>query len=156
MIRRWLAAAVLAAGVSARGDLVQVREAAVRDRPSFLGRVVASVPFGEAVETAAIRGAWLEVVRGGGSLGWIHSSALARRSEVMRAGDETVDASVSSDELALAGKGFTAEVEARYRARHGDGGFRELDRMEQLGTTAAERDAFRQQGGLRPTEGGRP
>jgi hypothetical protein len=139
-------------GMSVRADTVQVREATIRERPSFLGRVVGNAAYGDVLATAEIQGPWIQVARAGRTLGWVHASALTRRTVQLRSGDEDVDPTVSSDELALAGKGFSAEIEARYRARHGDAGFKQLDRMEQLAVAPRERAAFLKQGGLTPQE----
>lgn len=148
------AALIALLGSSVCADTIQVREAAVRERPSFLGRVVGQAAYGEQVVTIATRGPWTQVSRDGRVLGWIHNSALTRLTVIFRSGEETVESSVNTEELALAGKGFSSDVEAAYRTRHGDDGFKELDRMEGLGIPSRERRVFLKQGGLVPTDGG--
>lgn len=157
-MRMFWVAAVLAGllAMPGRADTVQVRNAAVRERPSFLGRVAETVGYGEQLEPNAARGPWIQVRRQGRILGWVHRSALTRRTVEFRSGDEVVDPTVSSDELALAGKGFSAEVEARYRVRHGHAGFRQLDQMEQWKIPAEARRTFQKEGGLTPNLGGQP
>lgn len=153
----WIIATLIALTVpTVQADIVQVREAVIRDRPSFLGKVVGQATFGEALRPRSTRGPWVQVSRDGGGLGWVHRSALTRREVVFVSGEETVSSSVSSDELALAGKGFSQEVEARFRARHGDAGFKQLDRMEELEISPEEQHTFFKQGGLVPKTGRQP
>lgn len=59
-------------------------------------------------------GKWMQVASDepGGPSGWLPASSLTRKKILVSGGLNTVSA--SADELALAGKGFSAEVEARY------------------------------------------
>jgi len=65
------------------------------------------------VEVLEDRGAWKKVVVPDGRIqGWIHASALTTKKIALQAGKADVKTSVTGDELALAGKGFNATVEA--------------------------------------------
>jgi hypothetical protein len=56
----------------------------------------------------------------------------------------------SSDEAALAGKGFTPEVESSYRQKHPEMKFAEVDKVEANRVDPAKLQAFITEGGLKP------
>lgn len=56
----------------------------------------------------------------------------------------------SSDEVALAGKGFTPEVESGYRAKHPEMDFAQVDKIETLKVDSAALQAFIKEGDLKP------
>jgi hypothetical protein len=56
----------------------------------------------------------------------------------------------SSDEAALAGKGFTPEVESGYRAKHPEMNFAEVDKVETFKVDPATLQAFIKEGDLKP------
>jgi hypothetical protein len=56
----------------------------------------------------------------------------------------------SSDEAALAGKGFTPEVESGYRAKHPEMDFGQVDKVESFKVDPATLQAFIKEGDLKP------
>jgi hypothetical protein len=56
----------------------------------------------------------------------------------------------SSDEVALAGKGFTPEVESGYRAKHPEMDFAQVDKVESYKVEPATLQAFIKEGDLKP------
>ena len=56
----------------------------------------------------------------------------------------------SSDEVALAGKGFTPEVESGYRAKHPEMDFAQVDKVESFEVDPATLQAFIKEGDLKP------
>lgn len=96
---------------------VQVRNGKVRNRPSQLGRVVDSVPYGEAVEAGELKRGWYPVTLANGKQGWLHQSALSAKAVKMSAGTTDVATGVSNDEVALAAKGFNEQVEAELKQK---------------------------------------
>ncbi|NCC52061.1 MAG: SH3 domain-containing protein [Spartobacteria bacterium] len=137
----------------AREMSVQVREGVLRSTPSFLGAVTAKVTYGDRVELMEKENGWAKV-RTGAVDGWIHESALTAKRLTLSAGGQTVSTGASSDELALAGKGFNAEVEAEFKAQNQEADFSEVDRMEAIAITEPEMQRFLQKGGVMPPEGG--
>ena len=126
---------------------IQVRTGQLRQRPSFLGPVTASVDYGTRVTVAAQRGSWIQVDDGRGHSGWIHESALSDEKIVMNAGEADARPGASGDELALAGKGFNSEVEAEFRSKNRDVDFTWVDWMEGVKVTPEQAgDAMRQVG----------
>ena len=56
----------------------------------------------------------------------------------------------SSDEVALAGKGFTPEVENGYRSKHPEMDFAQVDKIETFKVDSATLQAFIKEGDLKP------
>jgi uncharacterized protein YraI len=132
---------------------VQVRKADLRGTPSFLGKIVTSLPYGEKVAIEQQDGAWMKV-SAAGQTGWVHSSALTARQVTLKAGAGN-RTGASSSEMALAGKGFNADVEAQFKANHKDIDFGPVDRMEKIVIPASSLLKFASEGGLVP-KGGAP
>jgi SH3-like domain-containing protein len=168
--RTLLLAALLGVGVSAgwvtaAGDdgppvmSVQVREGQLREAPSFLAPVVARLPYAAPVELLAADDGWREVrpVDGEGS-GWLHGSALTPRRLVLVADSRKLRKKIADQqELALAGRSFQDEVEAKYRKKKEElaPGYQRLDHL--LATseepTPEELAHFREEGGLESIPG---
>ena len=96
---------------------VTVQTAELRSSPSFFGRIVATLEYGDMVRVQDEQGSWFEVISTETrENGWIHVSALERRRIIFAASDQDVPTEATSGEIALAGKGFNKEVEERYSA----------------------------------------
>lgn len=133
---------------------VQVKESPVRDRASFLGKVLSTVRYGERVSALSEQGSWMRIaVVETGKEGWMHASALTAKKIVWQAGAEDVDTAASNDELALAGKGFNAQVEETFRQRNPGLDFTWIDRMEAFAVSPEQMARFVAEGDLTP-EGG--
>ena len=151
-MKKWIlicCAALMATGAWAAKEMsVQVRDGQLRNRASFLGTVVGTVTYGDRVTVNQTQAGWCEVSIAG-KTGWIHESALTPKKVVLASG--TADArvqSVGSEEVALAGKGFSKEVEAEYKKQNQNVDYTWVDWMGQQ-TVATERlIAFLKQGNL--------
>ncbi len=151
----YTALAILFVAVSAHAGTrmsVQIREGQLRERPSFLGAVVATVAYGDRVSVQREQGPWRHVAFGDKE-GWIHESAVTRQRIKLEAGETDVAGAASQEEMALAGKGFSAEVEREYRSRNTQIDFTWVDRMEMMGIPPERLTAFLREGGVTP-EGG--
>ncbi|MCX7817986.1 MAG: SH3 domain-containing protein [Kiritimatiellae bacterium] len=161
-MRRWWMTAVItlaaACGVSAGPETmsVQVRVGQVRASASYLGAVVAELPYGTAVQVDAASKPWMRVRLADGRTGWMHESALVRGRLQMKGGSD-VQAGASVGEVALAAKGFTQQVEKEFRRQNPTLSFEWVDRMESYRVTPAEAQAFLRTGRLTPAaEASRP
>jgi hypothetical protein len=153
-----LALAVAVRGMAA-GDArmsVTVRTGQLRATPSALGTPRQAVAYGDRVSVLTRRGAWFEVRTEAGASGWIHESALTKKTVVLTGGGADVSATASGSELALAGKGFNKEVEAKFRADNKDIDFTWVDRMETYRVTELQSVVFLREGGVQVPEGGTP
>lgn len=92
---------------------VKVEEAVLKESPSFWGKNGASVFYGEEVVILEEKNSWIKVqlVIDSSVSGWISESSLTKK-KIVASGNRV---SASTEELALAGKGFTAEIEAEYK-----------------------------------------
>jgi len=112
---------------------VQVKKTDIRFSPSFLGKILAEVSYGDQVEVRKEEGAWNMVSLIGSDIkGWIHTSALTSKRIVLRPGTSDVKQVATSDEVALAGKGFNKEVEREFRVRNPNIDLSMIDRMEKI------------------------
>ena len=146
-----LALALAAAAVQAAQMSVQVKEGVLREKASFLGKPVGSVAYGDRVDVLASQGDWRQVRSATGATGWIHSSALdSKRVTLAAASGNDVQLAASSDEVALAGKGFSQEVETEYKKQNRTLDYAWVDRMITFKVTDAEALRFLQEGGLEP------
>jgi SH3-like domain-containing protein len=136
------AGAALAAPMS-----VQVRSGKVRATPSQLGTVVASVDYGAVVQAEPLQKGWYPVTMPDGTKGWLHESALSKKPIAMRAGASDAATGASSDEVALAGKGFNEQVEAKLR-KEGTLDYTWVDRMSAFESDPEGIRKFRAQGNL--------
>ena len=138
----------ICAGVALAAPLsVQVRNGKVRATPSQLGKVVATIDYGAKVQAGALQNGWYPVTLDDGKTGWLHESALTKKRIVMSAGTGDADTGASSDEVALAGKGFNAQVEAKMRA-DGKLDYTWVDKMSKFEVPADQIALFRAQGNL--------
>ena len=138
---------------SALGTMsIQVRDGQLRAIPSFLGTVVGSVNYGEQVDVQQQQGDWMEV-NYRGQKGWMHSSALTTKTISVGSGEKDAQLKASGKEVALAGKGFNAEVEAQYRRGHQNVNYLAVDQMEQVRISPQEMVAFLNKGEIKPAAG---
>jgi len=121
---------------------------------NFAGTPLDSVPEGEAVNVLKQEGDWYKVEYKGKE-GWMNRQAFPTPSggskfslPGMLFGSPVKE--TSSDEAALAGKGFTPEVEASYKQKHPEMKFAEVDKVESYKVDPAKLQAFIKEGGLTP------
>ncbi len=140
---------VLEAGAERRMMSVQVKTTQLRSSPSFLGKPLQALNYGVRLAVVSQKGDWLQVSPAPGmSGGWVHGSALTPKRIEFRAGEQNVSQAATSDELALAGKGFNAQVEAQFKAQNPRLNFAPIDQMETIRISQSEIQAFIQKGRL--------
>ncbi len=146
----------LAAPAFGKGAMsVQVKQGQVRSTPSFLGKIVANLSYGDRVETVEESNGWIKVVLPGKKgTGWMHGSALSAKRIALRAGTRAEQAAASSGELALAGKGFNADIEAEFKKKNRNLDFATIDRMQGIKVPQEKVVSFIKEGGLQPAGGG--
>ena len=133
---------------------IQVKKGEIRSTPSFLGIIVARLSYGDRVYVRAEKGPWVRVdLPGKNNQGWIHTSALTSKKIVFNPGNQDVQTSASSDELALAGKGFSKQVENEFKGKNPNINYAWIDRMEKFLVSQKRIKQFLKEGELSP-EGG--
>jgi hypothetical protein len=156
-------AAVLALGLAAGSPAVgksgvlnvQVRQGEVRASASPLGEIVGTVAYGDAMQVLEEKGAWVKVTKPG-LTGWMHSSALTKDKLKIEGGQSDAQVKASSGEQALAGKGFTKEIESSFRDKNKNADFTWVDKMEGYKVTQQQSEDFIREGNLKMAEGGAP
>jgi hypothetical protein len=147
---------LLAAGSAFAADPAQmsvtVKETQVRAAASYLGKLLGVLAYGDRVtildQPADAPKGWLKVSSPAKKLqGWVNASALTKKDIVMKAGTETAEASASSGDVALAGKGFNSDVEAQYK-KDQKLDYTWVDKMEAIKTPPEQVAAFLASGGL--------
>lgn len=134
---------------------VQVKEGQLRSSPSFLAEIIAKPAYGDRVAIIQDQGPWKKVaIRG--VQGWMHLSALTAKTVVLRAGAANVQTSATGSEIALAGKGFSEEVEKQYKSLNRNLDYRWVDRMETFQVSPKQMQAFLKEGHVVPAAGGGP
>jgi len=138
----------LCLGAAADGWVVKVQTTALRKTPQFYAPVIANLKAGEILTQVAESGAWLQVKTAAGLSGWVHKSAVEvpRYSLLASAGGTRTQATAA--QAALAGKGFSKQVEDSYKAKNKGANFAGVDRMLQVKVTPAQVKEFLDQGKL--------
>ena len=133
---------------------IQVKKGEIRSTPSFLGTIVARVSYGDRVYVQEKRGSWFRIgLPGKSRQGWIHTSVLTSKKIVIKSGATDVRTSASSDELALAGKGFSEQVENEFRGKNPNISYAYIDRMEKVVVSQKQIKQFLEEGELSPQGG---
>jgi len=149
-----LAALLVGAG-SGWGETLTVSQPnqSLYPAPDFASAPIAPVPVGSQVSVVSQSGDWYQVDFQG-QQGWLHRQAFPQaKGPKFNLPGMLFGAPVKetkSDEVALAGKGFTPEVEASYRQSHPEMKFAEVDRVEAFQVNHAKLQSFIKEGGLNP------
>src|SRR5215470_18791204 len=118
-----------AAGAPDKGGTVtvQVMSAKVMKDPSFLGTTVATVVRGEHLTYQDSQKDWYKVTTSAGKDGWINKTSVVDKALTLSTKPGGGTGGVSEDEVALAGRGFSPEVEKQYRSQHPDLDYSHVD-----------------------------
>lgn len=132
---------------------IQVKQGHIRRTPSFLGQIITILNYGDQVIVDNEKGLWVEISLPNSNIkGWMHKSALTRKKIVLQAGANDVKQIATTDELALAGKGFNKQVEGKYKAKYPYIDFTWIDWMERIVVPQSRMQEFLKDGGLSPRE----
>lgn len=136
--------------------VVQVKQAQIRSTPSFLGKIIARPAYGEKVTVLAEKKGWTKVKRTAAVKveGWMHGSALSPVKIILRSGDRSTAGQSSSQEVALAGKGFNEKIEGGYAINHQELDYGWVNKMEKISPNMEELEKFVINGSLSIENGG--
>ena len=129
------------------GQVVTVRvlRAKVMKAPRYIGAVSMTVSRGEKLTVREVKGLWYRV--DGGATGWIHKSNVVE-SAVQLSSKPGGGVGASNDEVELAGRGFTPQVEEQYRSQNPALDFRHVDAIERTEVDLEALTGFAAAGGL--------
>lgn len=156
----WLLALGLAATLwgpaSGWGETLKVTQPnqSLYPSPDFGATPIGPVAPGAEVSVAEQAGDWYRVEYQG-KTGWLHRQAFPspQTGSKFPLGGILFGGPVKetkSDEVALAGKGFTPEVESAYRQKHPEMKFAQVDQVEAFKVDDAQLQSFIKEGGLKP------
>jgi hypothetical protein len=149
----WTGAALLAlagaAGAApAKGQKVTVQTltAKLMKTPSFIGATTARLVRGEQLTFVEAQRDWYRVQAPGGASGWINKSAVVDKAVALSTKPGGGAGGATPDEVALAGRGFSKDVEEKYRSEHRDLDFSHVDAIEKLDVDTDALAAFAAEG----------
>lgn len=154
----WIAAAIIATGATAiyvkaapkaGGALtVRVLRAKVMKKPRFIGASAATVSRGATLTFREAKGQWYRVE--GAATGWIHKGHVLEGVVKLASTPGREGSSASQDEVELAGRGFTPQVEDEYKKRNPKLDFAHIGAIERATEVDTEElETFVAEGGLR-------
>ena len=129
---------------------VQVKKSPLRATPSFLAKKTGEVHYGDRLEILEKKKSWTKI-KSDDLEGWLHSSALSNKKIELSAGTKDVASTADAGEVALAGKGFNAEVENEFR-KDSELNYQAVDQIQTYGISDREKIAFIRDGGLSGVE----
>lgn len=150
-VKYWLVLGVLLLLTSvamAASVKIITQQAIIRKDRRFFAPVVISVPYGEVVQQLKREGDWLLVVYRD-KQGWIHISAVQEQKFRFSSLMTSKARETSPDEVALAGKGFTPEIEKAFRKQNPEMKFYLVDQVESLKISNRELQTFVKKGRLK-------
>lgn len=128
---------------------VQVKDAQVFAKPDYMGKKIGKLNYGEQVIVVGEEGNWYQITS---PAGYVPKSSLTK-SKVKLDADQKFSQGTSAkqDEVALAGKGFNPQVEAKYKKDNPNlaGAYNSLDQVQKNGATDAELRVFKTAGKLK-------
>ncbi|MBU8913827.1 MAG: SH3 domain-containing protein [Spirochaetales bacterium] len=112
-------AALMVVALEADDSLfVQVRESELRSAPGFLSQIVEKLSLGDELSYVGERAGWYQVtLPATDQSGWIHEGSVRENKETtLQLAGEGTTRTVSSREIALAGRGFSENMEGEYES----------------------------------------
>ena len=124
-----LCAAALFAQKVGDTNYINVSSAELKASTGFFASTTAAVKYADEVKILAINGNWAQVrTTAGNKTGWIAKSSLTSK----RIAAQGSSSNASAKEIALAGKGFSPEVESEYKKEGGKINYQAVDEMEKV------------------------
>jgi hypothetical protein len=131
---------------------VITQEAVIRNDKRFFASPVVRAPYGSVIEQIGREGDWLRVSYQG-KQGWLHISAVQEQKVQISPFSQGKAREASQDEVALAGKGFTPEVEKAFREKNPKMRYDLVNQVESSKVAEAGLQAFMRSGSLREPGG---
>lgn len=145
--------AVMSSVALAASVRVITQEGVIRKNRGFFSPPVIRAPYGSVLEEKGRQGGWL-LVNYRRKEGWIHKSAVqGQKFETTSLASGKAQES-SQDEIAIAGKGFTPEVEKAFREKNPNMRYDQVNKVENFNLDEQRIQSFIRAGGLKEPGGG--
>jgi hypothetical protein len=151
-MRRVLLLLLLTAGIALAAPKVgstltiRVLSAKVMKAPKFIGSAAGTVSRGEQLVVKEVKGDWYRVE--GNSNGRLHKSNVTEGKVTLSSTPGGGGGSVNRDAVELAGRGYTPEVEQKYKQSNPNLDYTHVDFIEKTSIDPAELEAFVTEGKL--------
>jgi hypothetical protein len=126
---------------------IRVMSAKVMKSPKFIGPTSGSVSRGDQLTVKEVKGDWYRVE--GSYSGWIHKSNVTEGKVALSSTPGGAGGNVNRDEVELAGRGFTPQVEQQYKDKNPNLDFSHVDAIEKVSLDPSELEAFVTEGKLK-------
>lgn len=126
---------------------IRVMSAKVMKSPKFIGPTTGSVSRGDQLTVKEVKGDWYRVE--GSYSGWIHKSNVTEGKVALSSTPGGSGGNVNRDEVELAGRGFTPQVEQQYKEKNPNLDFSHVDAIEKVSIDTSELEAFVAEGKLK-------
>jgi len=126
---------------------VIVKKTSIREASQFFATTITVAEYNDRLNVLATEEDWIKVEKNG-TEGWVHLSAVSSVTAIAPSATDEVASDYSADEIALAGKGFSGQVEEQYRIDNPELNFVAVDEMEKSSASQQEVVAFQQAGML--------
>lgn len=128
--------------------VVAVQKILLRDKPSFLGRGIATGKYGDKIRIVTKKGSWAQI-KLASKTGWTHQSSLQESFFILKEiGKGEAAKSAYKDEVVAAGKGFSPEYEAFMKSQSPDLNYGSVDEIESWLISTDVLKRFATKGGL--------
>lgn len=128
--------------------VVAVQKVLLRDKPSFLGRAIATGKYGDKITIVTKKGSWAQI-KLASKTGWTHQSSLQESFFILKEiGKGEAAKSAYKDEVVAAGKGFSPEYEALMKSQSPDLNYGSVDEIESWLISTEVLKRFATKGGL--------
>src|SRR3990167_5372194 len=134
---------------------VLVLSARVMVQPKLIGAAAATVSRGAHLAFGEAKGDWYKVKTQDGKEGWVNRADVTEGAVTLSSKPGGGSGGASQDEVELAGRGFTPEVEESYRGKHPDMKFEHVDAIEATSVDPAALAAFVAEGQIVAPGGGK-
>jgi uncharacterized protein YgiM (DUF1202 family) len=118
----------------------------IKDSAKNFAADTGTLNYGQEISVLQVSGKWVQVRSKSGLSGWVASSGLTSKRITGTSGSAT------ASEIALAGKGFSEEIEDAYKAEATDLDYLDVDNIEGLRVDEDALYDFLVQGSLRGAE----
>lgn len=108
---------------------IAVQNQYIYPMPAFYASPTQPVSYGTLAVIDEVEGEWYRVTTALNGSGWIHSTAVTGAIQ-SSSGGATAAGEVTSDEIMLAGRGFSEDIEETYAGDNPELDFSMVDRME--------------------------
>jgi len=145
--------AAISSGEAEKIARVKTKENYIRESDRFYSRIKARVLYDETLQVIDKKNEWLHV-RYKDTDGWIHQSAVQESRKmaykpVMLGSDIDPEAEKDNHEIALAGKGFTPDVEKKMGENDPALNYAQVDEIVNRETSPEKINSFMKEGGLK-------